>query len=116
MRLRRSFTHMHTCPMIGEQLRAERGRLGMTQQELADTLGVGRRTVVAWEQDERPIPLSQQSRIDSLFSSRRMNPLSAFLSVDLLAEVIRRLDPATAAREVELLASVIRSLADEASD
>ena len=83
----------------------------MTQQELADVLGVGRRTVVACEQDERPIPMSQQARIDALFSTRHLNPLSGFESVDLIAEVIRRLDPATAAREVELLASVIRSLA-----
>ena len=96
--------------MTGDHLRAERGRLGMTQQEMADALGVGRRTVVAWEQDERPIPMSQQSRVEALFASRRINPLTAFGSVDLLAEVIRRLDPTTAAREVELLASVIRSL------
>lgn len=94
----------------GDHLKASRGQLGMTQQELADTLGVGRRTVAAWELDERPIPLSQQVRIEALFAGRSANPLSAFASVDLLAEVIRRLDPATAAREVELLASVIRSL------
>lgn len=94
-------------------MRAERGRLGMTQQELADALGVGRRTVIAWEQDERPIPISQQARIDALFSGRRSNPLAGFDSVELIAEVIRRLDPAVAAREVELLASVIRTLATQ---
>lgn len=82
----------------------------MTQQELADALGVGRRTVVAWEQDERPIPLSQQSRIEAMFAGREANPLVAFESIELLAEVIRRLDPAVAAREVEMLASVIRSI------
>ena len=65
---------------MGEQLKASRGRAGMTQQELADALGVGRRTVAAWELDERPIPLTQQSQA---------NPLAAYPSVDLLAEVIR---------------------------
>lgn len=102
--------------MTGDQLRAERGRLGMTQQELADALGVGRRTVVAWEQDERPVPLSQQARIEALFAGRRSNPLTAYSSVELLAEVIRRMDPAVAAREVELLASVIRALVAHSDD
>lgn len=98
--------------MIGEHIRSERGRLDMTQAELASALGIGRRTVVAWENDERPVPLSQQAKLTALFAARSARPLAAYESTELLAEVIRRLDPVHAAREIELLASVIRALSD----
>lgn len=95
--------------MIGEHIRSERGRLDMTQRELAEALGVGYRTVQRWEAGE-PVPISQQAKLTALFAVRSSRPLAAYESAELLAEVIRRLDPVTAAREIELLASVIRSL------
>ena len=75
--------------MIGEQLRRERGRLDMTQQELSDALGVGRRTVQRWETGA-PIPINHQARIAALLARREANPLDAYQSVELLAEVLRR--------------------------
>lgn len=96
--------------MIGDHIRAERGRLDMTQRELAEALGVGYRTVQRWEAGE-PIPIGQQAKITALFASRSATPLAVYEPVDLLAEVIRRLEPVTHAHEIELLAQVIRLLA-----
>ena len=39
-------------PAIRNQIRELRGRLGMTQQDLADQVGVTRQTVIAIEQDK----------------------------------------------------------------
>lgn len=39
-------------PAIRNQIRELRGRQGMTQQELADKIGVTRQTVIAIEQDK----------------------------------------------------------------
>lgn len=100
--------------MIGEQVRRERGRLDMTQQEMADALGVGRRTVQAWEMDERPIPLNQQARIAALLARRESNPLDAYQSVELLAEVLRRLNPVTEHELIADLAGLIRRLSNGA--
>lgn len=38
--------------MDAEQLRAERKRLGLTQQQLADLLDVRQRTISEWERGE----------------------------------------------------------------
>lgn len=37
--------------MAKSNLRAERARLGMTQEELAEKMGVARGTIVTWETD-----------------------------------------------------------------
>ena len=42
--------------MSGKELRAQRTRLGMTQVELADALGVKGNTVARYERDELSIP------------------------------------------------------------
>jgi transcriptional regulator with XRE-family HTH domain len=84
----------------------------MTQQELADSLGVGRRTVQAWEAGERPIPLNQQARISALLARRESNPLDAYPSVELLAEVLRRLDPVKDSNAIGALAGLIGHLGD----
>lgn len=39
-----------------KQLLAERQRLDLTQQQLADILGVGKRTVQEWEDDRKSAP------------------------------------------------------------
>jgi transcriptional regulator with XRE-family HTH domain len=41
--------------MTGEELKALRNALGLTQQELADELGVARNAVTQWEMGVRPI-------------------------------------------------------------
>lgn len=40
----------------GETLRDRRSALNLTQQELADLLGVQQNTVARWERNERAIP------------------------------------------------------------
>lgn len=42
--------------MKGKALRAERARLGMTQAELAQAIGVAPNTVARYERDESGIP------------------------------------------------------------
>lgn len=42
--------------MTSAKLRSARERLGMTQQQLADALGVDLRTIRRWENGEREIP------------------------------------------------------------
>jgi len=102
--------------MIGDHIKSERGRLDMTQRELAEALGVGYRTVQRWESGDQPVPLTQQAKITALFAARSAQPLAAYTPVELLAEVIRRLDPAVAGREIELLAQVIQRLATHSEE
>jgi transcriptional regulator with XRE-family HTH domain len=42
--------------MKGDKLRERRQALGLTQQRLADRLGVSRNTVARWEREEMAIP------------------------------------------------------------
>lgn len=98
--------------MIGEQLRRERGRLDMTQEELAAAIGVSRRTVQRWEDGQQPIPTNQQARIVATLASRESNPLDAYSSAELLAEVLRRLDPVKEPDTIVDLATLIRHLGD----
>jgi transcriptional regulator with XRE-family HTH domain len=42
--------------MKGAELRKRREALGLTQQRLADRLGVARNTIARWERQERAIP------------------------------------------------------------
>lgn len=41
--------------MTGDELRQQRKAMGLTQQALANELGVDRRTVIRWEHGERKI-------------------------------------------------------------
>jgi len=43
--------------MTGEELRAWRLRYDLSQAELAELLGVGQRTISAWELGQRKIPV-----------------------------------------------------------
>ena len=43
-------------PITPHQLRAARERLGLTQVELAEKLGVAGNTVARWERGEIPMP------------------------------------------------------------
>ncbi len=42
--------------MKGKQIRARREKLGMTQAQLADSLGIASNTVARWEREERHPP------------------------------------------------------------
>ncbi len=54
---------------FGEKVRDHRKQLGMTQQELADRLGVSRRAVVAWEHDGKlPKRAEIYTELAALFS------------------------------------------------
>lgn len=55
---RHPFPVLRGGPVTGAEIRAFRERLGMTQQELADALGVHYMTVGRWERGEmEPSPL-----------------------------------------------------------
>jgi len=43
--------------MDGKELKRRRAKLNMTQQGLADVLGVGWSAVARWEIDDNPVPL-----------------------------------------------------------
>ena len=77
----------------GHAVRVERGRLRMTQQELADHLGQSRRTVVAWEAGERPVPVTAYAKLQELFGmgdEPARADLSTVSDMELLAELMRR--------------------------
>ena len=54
-----------------EQLKAQRGRLGLTQAELASFLGVSPRAVWQWEQGTLPHVLTQEGALARLSKSKR---------------------------------------------
>lgn len=50
---------------IGQIIKEERKKLGMSAQKLADMVGVSRRAIVAWESGERNITLSNADKVFS---------------------------------------------------
>ncbi len=79
--------------MTGDEIRAARERAGLTQQQLAATLGVSTRTVGNWERGET-IPRNRRGAIRSALSGqlgRSDTPaLDAASDAELLAEIARR--------------------------
>ena len=57
---------MHTNVSIGARLREERKRIGLTQQELADRVGIDRNTEGNYENGHRSPPANYLVRIDRL--------------------------------------------------
>ena len=75
----------------GDAVRIERGRLRMTQEELGEALGTSRRTVQAWENGERPIPLTAHAQLSEVLAHATARPdLAAVTDMELLAELMRR--------------------------
>ena len=84
----------------------------MTQDELAAAIGVSRRTIQRWEEGSQAIPTNQQARIAAALARRDTNPLDAYSSAELLAEVLRRLNPVVDPEAIADLANLIRHLGD----
>ena len=57
--------------MKGKELRSIRKRLGWTQAELAEALGVAENTVARWERDERAIAEPVARFIGSIAAKRK---------------------------------------------
>ena len=59
--------------MTGSELRAIRERLGLTQVEMAERLGVAANTVARWERDEKPIrpPVEKLIRLTAQSAGKR---------------------------------------------
>ena len=96
--------------MTGDELRLQRGRLHLTQRELADRVGVGLRTVTTWEAlGPRPLPGTAQGRLESLFGAAdgsAIRSLAEVSDLELIAELSRRLGAARAREKSERLADV----------
>ena len=80
--------------ITGDALRIERGRRGLTQQQLGDVLGVSLRTVQLWEKGN-PVPMTRYAGIHEALGTLELgaaaaNGLDAYSEIDLLTELIRR--------------------------
>ena len=88
--------------MTGDDLRLQRGRLHLTQRELADRVGVGLRTVTTWEAlGAQRLPGTAQGRLEAVFGATDgtgIRSLAEVSDLELIAELARRLN-ATRIRE-----------------
>lgn len=76
--------------MSGSQIKAARERAQLTQQQLAERLGVGLRTVGNWERGET-VPKNRMAAIEALLGEPDANdPLRSASDAELLAELMRR--------------------------
>ncbi len=80
---------------LGQRLRDERKRLGFTQEQLADQLGVARRTVFNHETDFHPVTVEVLNKLDELGADcfyilfgRRFLEFSVPLDAALLERVL----------------------------
>ena len=69
--------------MKGIKLRERRQSLGLTQQRLAEQLGVSRNTVARWERSEMAIPDYLDLALQTL---ERGEPSKPLLEIDLTVE------------------------------
>ena len=76
----------------GKEIRRLREARGLTQEQLAQAVGVGMRTVGAWERGET-VPLNRMGMLEEFFgvSEEVDGPtVRAASEMDLLAELMRR--------------------------
>lgn len=80
-----------TMAMSGDELRRRREELGLTQQQVADALGVGPRTYWGWEAGEH-LPRNRAAMLERFFAERDQanRGLVAYTDVQLLGELLRR--------------------------
>jgi transcriptional regulator with XRE-family HTH domain len=62
--------------MNGLELKEKRKKLGLTQTQLADKVGVAMRTVQNWEKETNKIPKSTELLIDDLIRSTEISYLN----------------------------------------
>ena len=87
---------MKRSVITSDTLRIERGRLGMSQRQLADAVGVTMRTVTARENGENPVPLTRNARLHEVLGTTPSvaapdYPLAEASDLDLIGELMRRL-------------------------
>lgn len=78
--------------MNGDEIRRLRESRGLTQQQLAQALGVGMRTVGNWERGET-VPLNRMGMLRQYFgldAAESDDPIRSAPDVILLAELLRR--------------------------
>jgi len=78
--------------MTGEQIRQARERRGLTQEQLAQAIGVGQRTVGNWERGAT-VPLNRMGMLREFFGideEDATDPIHTAPEVTLLAELLRR--------------------------
>jgi transcriptional regulator with XRE-family HTH domain len=96
--------------MTGDDLRLQRGRLHLTQRELADRVGVGLRTVTTWEAlGSHPLPGTAQGRLEAVFGATDgtgIRSLAEVSDLELIAELARRLSATRIRQHADQLAEV----------
>lgn len=75
--------------MNGVEIREARERMGMTQEQLAQQIGVHLRTVGNWERGQT-VPKNRMARLRRVLGEDGGNPLAEATDAELLAEVARR--------------------------
>lgn len=85
--------------MSGDELRRQRGRLGLTQRALADRVGVGLRTITSWEAlGARALSATAEGRLNTILGPKISSVPGALAHVsdlELIAELARRLGAAS---------------------
>jgi transcriptional regulator with XRE-family HTH domain len=77
--------------MTGDEIRAARERKGWTQEELAERLRVGPRTIGNWERGAT-VPKNRAGMLREVFADEpaRTDPIRGASDAELLAELMRR--------------------------
>lgn len=81
--------------ITGQQIRSARERAGLTQEELANRLGVSMRSVGNWERGAT-VPRSKSAAVEAILGDHLEGPASATpplaeaSDVELLAEIAKR--------------------------
>jgi transcriptional regulator with XRE-family HTH domain len=78
--------------LTGKEIRRLREARGLTQEQLAQAVGVGMRTVGAWERGET-VPLNRMGALEKFFGVAENGtdePLRSATEVGLLTELLRR--------------------------
>lgn len=86
----------------GDEIRLARQRAGLTQQELAQQIGVSMRTIGNWERGDT-VPQRHAARIADVLgghlASTEKPSLEGFSDAALLAEIARRFDRTRSTRD-----------------
>lgn len=86
--------------MTGDEIRDARERLGLTQSELGQMVGVSMRTIGNWERGETP-PTLRQARLREVLAPATAVPrhVEALSDAELISELARRLGRASGSQQ-----------------